>query len=290
MVLRFGVVGRGPWGKNIERTLLSFADVSVVSIERNGVAATNLDAVLVATPSASHAEVALPYIGAGLPTFIEKPMATTEADAELIRDAALRSGALVFVGHLYLHHPAFQKLLEIVPTLGRIRYVLNESASSLPRADTSVLWDWLPHDLSMARAIFGADASSAECWSLSSSAPAQAALSRFAFNEASVVCTTSWLSSYRQKRLMVVCDSGTLVFDDRAERKLALHDAKANVSFPAYGRELPLTLELQRFVHAVRARDHDPSQLEAGVSVVRMIAAAERSIDRAGAPVEVRRA
>ncbi len=287
MVLRFGLVGRGLWGKNIERTLLSLPDVSVVAIERNGVVPANLDAVLVATPSASHAEVALPYIKAGLPTFIEKPMATAEADAELIRDAARRSGALVFVGHLYLHHPAFQKLLKILPTLGRVRYMLNESANNLPRSDTSVLWDWLPHDLAMARVIFGTDASSAESWSLSRSAHPLAALSRFTFNDASVVCATSWLSSYRQKRLMVVCDSGTLVFDDRAERKLALHDAKANVSFPAYSHELPLTRELERFANAVRTGKHDSSQLEAGVSVVRMIAAAERSIERGGAPIEV---
>lgn len=288
MALRFGLIGQGPWAKNIERTLLSLADVSVLAVDRTGVPSAKLDAVLVATPSASHAEVALPYIEAGLPTFIEKPLATTEADAELIRDAALRSGAPIVVGHLYLHHPAFQKLLELLPTLGRVRYVLNESANNIPRSDTSVLWDWLPHDLSMARAIFGEDASTAESWSLTGSVPPQAALSRFAFSSTSVVCTTSWLSPYRQKRLMIVCDSGTLVFDDRAEPKLAFHDAKANVSFPTYGHESPLTRQLERFTHAVRTGEHDPSQLEAGMSVVRMIAAAERSIERGGDLVEVR--
>ena len=287
MALQFGLIGRGPWGRNIERTLLSFPDVSVRPIERHAAVAPNLDAVLVVTSSASHAHVALPYIRAGLPTFIEKPMATSVADAEALRTAAERSGGPIFIGHLFLHHPAFQKLLEILPTLGRVRYLLNESANNSPRSDSSVLWDWLPHDLSMARAIFGTDASTAEAWPLSGSPRPQAALSKFTFEGSSVVCTTSWLSSYRRKRLTVVCEAGTLVFDDRAERKLVLHDTKANVSFPAFEARLPLTQELEKFTQAVRSRKSDPLELAAGVSVVRMIAAAERSLENGGRPVEI---
>lgn len=287
MVLRLGLVGRGPWGKNIERTLLSFPDVDVLPVARNDVATAGLDAVLVSTPSASHAKVALPYIEAGLPTFIEKPMATTVADAELLRDAAARSGAPVFVGHLFLHHPAFERLLEILPTLGSIRYVLNDSANNQARNDSSVLWDWLPHDLSMARAIFGTDARVAESWPLWDTVQPKAALSKFAFGETSVVCTTSWLSSHRRKRLTVVCEGGTLVFDDRAEHKLSLHDSAGDLSFPACGDQLPLSRELERFVRAVRLRADDPSQIEAGVAIVRMIAAAEESSKAGGRPVGI---
>jgi hypothetical protein len=68
---------------------------------------------------------------------------------------------------------------------------------------------------------------------------------------------------------------GTLVFDDRKERaKLTLHDADSNVSFPTYEDKLPLTRELKKFTQAVRTRQRDPFQLEAGVAV-KMIAAAE---------------
>ena len=287
MVLRLGLVGRGPWGRNIERTLLSFPDVDVQPIGRHDVATAGLDAVLVSTPSESHAEVALPYIEVGLPTFIEKPMATSVDDAERICDAAARSGSLVFVGHLLLHHPAFERLLKILPALGGIRYVLNDSANNQTRDDASVLWDWLPHDLSMARAIFGKDASVAQSWPLWGAEQPQAALSRFGFGETPVVCTTSWLSSQRRKQLTVVCESGTLVFDDRAERKLSLHDAAGNVSFPTYDDQLPLSRELGRFVQAVRRGEADPSQIEAGVSVVRMIAAAEASSKAGGKPIEI---
>ena len=87
-----GLVGHGRWGRNIERTLLTFPDVSVAVIAKGEKPRGGLDGVLIATQSAIHAEAAIPYIERRIPTFIEKPMATTLADAERIREAAERSG------------------------------------------------------------------------------------------------------------------------------------------------------------------------------------------------------
>jgi predicted dehydrogenase len=101
MTLRLGLAGHGRWGRNIARTLQAFPDVAVGVLAR-GEKPASLDGVLIASPSATHAEVALPYIEAGIATFIEKPMTTALADAERIRDAAARSGAIVFAGHLML--------------------------------------------------------------------------------------------------------------------------------------------------------------------------------------------
>ncbi|WP_407662895.1 Gfo/Idh/MocA family oxidoreductase [Mycobacterium tilburgii] len=56
--------------------------------------------VLIATHSITHAQVAFPFIRFGIPKFIEKPMATSQADAIRIREAGSRSGAPVIVGHI----------------------------------------------------------------------------------------------------------------------------------------------------------------------------------------------
>jgi UDP-N-acetylglucosamine 3-dehydrogenase len=141
MALRLGLVGHGRWGRNIERTLLTFPDVSVAVIAKGENPRTGLDGVLIATQSAMHAEIALPYIEAGIATFIEKPMTTALADAERIRNAAARSGAIVFVGHILLYHPAFLAALDLLPSLGAIRYLLCEGMNGSPRADLSMLWD-----------------------------------------------------------------------------------------------------------------------------------------------------
>jgi hypothetical protein len=133
MTLRLGLAGHGRWGHNIERTLQSLGDVAVTILAKGEKPRAALDGVIVATQSAAHAEVALPYIEAGIATFIEKPMATTVGDARRIRDAAERHRTIVFVGHIYLYNPAFLRALELLPALGDVRYLLCEGMNNRPR-------------------------------------------------------------------------------------------------------------------------------------------------------------
>ena len=288
MSLRLGLVGRGRWGRNIERTLLSFPDVSVTIIARGERPLKGIDGVLVATQSATHAEVALPYVEAGIATFIEKPMTTAFSDARRIQEAAMRSGAPVFIGHLFLYSPAFLAALELLPSLGAIRYLNLEGMNDNPRVDSSVLWDWLPHHLSMAGAIFGRGADSVESWGIFGGSHSEVAVSRFKFGDTPVVSTVSWLSPVRRKQAVIVCERGTLVFDDTAERRLALYGKQGERAYPAYSDELPLMREMAAFLQAVRSGTMDISNVKMGVDIVGAIEAAETSISLGGRPVAVR--
>jgi predicted dehydrogenase len=285
--MRLGLIGRGRRGRNIERTLLSFGDVAVVPIGRNEPLQREFDGVIIASPSASHAELALPHIQAGIPTFIEKPMATSVADAERIREAAQHAQTAVFVGHLQLYNPAFQAVLDLLPTLGPIQYVHCDSANDNPRADSSVLWDWLPHDLSMARAIFAAEPTCVQAWSLTGTENIQAAVSRYHYGAASLVSVTSWLSLVRRTQVTICAEQGVLIFDDRAQRKLTLHQRDGKVSYPGYETELPLTRELRAFLDLIRSRSTDSSHAALGVAIVRAIEAAEESIRNGGSVTKI---
>jgi predicted dehydrogenase len=285
MALRLGLVGHGRWGRNIARTLQMVPDVAVSIVARGEQPPDNLDGVLIATQSAAHAQAALPYIEAGIATFIEKPMTTTLADAERIRDAAARSGAVVFVGHLFLYHPVFLAALHLLPSLGAVRLLRCEGLNANPRTDSSVLWDWLPHDLSIARTIFGCEPASATARSLAGGTTPQAALATFAFGRTALVSTASWLSPVRRRRVTIACDEATLIFDDIAERRLALHRNDGGVSYPAYSGELPLTREMAAFLDAIRSGKPDADHIQMSLGIVRAIAAAEQSIARGGQPV-----
>jgi predicted dehydrogenase len=287
MTLRLGLVGRGRWGRNIERTLVSFGGVSVAVIGRGEARRHDIDGVLIASPSATHAALALPYIEAGIATFIEKPMATSVADAERIQAAANRSGAVVFVGHLHLHNPAFLAALKVLPALGAVRYVHCHSANGNPRADCSVLWDWLPHHLATARAVFGRNPVVAQCWTLADAPLCQAAVSRYDFGGVSLVSMVSWLSPVSRQQMTIAADKGSLFFDDKAERKLIVHGPDGRASYPAYDNSLPLTDELQAFVAAVRSGIADPSHVALGVAIAQAIAAAEDSMAAHGAAVDI---
>jgi Oxidoreductase family, NAD-binding Rossmann fold len=135
---RIAVIGNGKWAKTIIRTLEVLPDLAAVVCGRGEASPPNIDGVVIATPSATHAEVALPYIQRGIPTFIEKPMATSLPDAKRLLQAAEKSLAPVLVGHLQLYNVAFNKFLTLLPEIGKLRLVVLESMGGEDRKDCSV--------------------------------------------------------------------------------------------------------------------------------------------------------
>src|SRR5262249_10624230 len=83
-----------------------------------------LDAVLIASPAATHAEVAIAALESGLHVFCEKPLAITLADIDRIVAARDRAGRVVQVGYMKRHDPAFRRALEEMPESAEgLRYV-----------------------------------------------------------------------------------------------------------------------------------------------------------------------
>ena len=76
------------------------------------------DLVCVATYSDSHADYAVAAMEAGAHVFVEKPLATTVADAERVAEAARRTGRKVVVGYILRHHPSWIRLIEESRALG----------------------------------------------------------------------------------------------------------------------------------------------------------------------------
>lgn len=283
--LRLGLRGAGRWGKKIERTLRSLEGVSVRVLERDEMPG-DLDGVLIATPSGSHAAVALPFLEKGIATFIEKPMTTSVADAQAIRDVAKRSGALVFVGHIYLYNPAFLKTLELLPLIGEISKVEIVSTSDTPRPEGSVLWDWLPHHLAMARMIVGSDAESVVVQNDGAHATKDAAIVTFRFMGAELVSRISWVASEKHRLLTVTGEKGTILFDETAEKKITLCVGDST-SYPEYGKEFPLTNELKAFVQSIRDGKTDRPHIDESIAIVAMIAAAEEAAHEPGKRVTI---
>jgi predicted dehydrogenase len=282
MTMRLGLIGRGRWGQIIARTLDGLRDITVVPIIRGEAQPRDIDGVIVATQSVTHAEVALPYIEAGLPVFIEKPLTTSVADAARIADAAQKSGAPVFVGHIHLYNPAFQTALELRDKVGPVRVMLCEAANERPRTDSSVFWEWLPHPLALARAFLGRDPDHVEAWGLIGAAAAQSAVARYDFGPTPAIMTINRVSPVMVFRATIAGERGTLVFDDRAERKLVLHHGLGAVTTPSYDDEPPLTRELRAFVKVVETGRLDGPHLDMAQAIVRAIAAAEESAARGG--------
>src|SRR4051812_36645065 len=124
METRVGVVGYGYWGSKHVRVLADLPGVELTVIENRpnrlreamlgfpGMHFTSclddvqddLDAVVIATPPDSHSPVALHALRAGLHTMVEKPLATTVADAEALVETANAGGLTLMVGHTFEYH------------------------------------------------------------------------------------------------------------------------------------------------------------------------------------------
>ncbi len=90
------------------------------------------DLVVISTYSDSHASIAIQAMEAGAHVFVEKPLATTIADAECVVEVAERTGRKLVVGYILRHHPSWQRMIAEARSLGGpyvFRMNLNQQSS-----------------------------------------------------------------------------------------------------------------------------------------------------------------
>src|SRR5208282_2231690 len=112
----------------------------------------SLDAIALATPVPTHADLAVRVLEAGKHCFVEKPLAQSVADAERVVAAAESSGRALMVGHLLEYHPGVRKLKQLADSgeLGEIHYIYgNRLNLGQARADENALWSLGAHDVSV---------------------------------------------------------------------------------------------------------------------------------------------
>jgi predicted dehydrogenase len=169
------VIGAGYWGPNLIRNalqspstrLLAVVDRDLARAEKvagaySDVRATDdlaavladpeVEAVAIATPAATHLEVAMAAIEAGKHVLVEKPLAASYAEGLTLAQAAERRQVVLMCDHTYCYTPAVQKIRELVRgnELGELHFIDSVRINlGLVQRDVNVLWDLAPHDLSI---------------------------------------------------------------------------------------------------------------------------------------------
>lgn len=315
--VRLALVGAGRWGKNIIATLESLPNAKLVAIcsttpdelaqyktkyntyadSRELVARNDIDGVLVVTPGSTHAKIALPFIQKGVPTYIEKPLTTTLADAKKIEKATQESGAQVFVGHLHLYNPAYHAAKEAISQAGPLRMLLFQGSNNGPyRDDLSAMWDWAPHDVYLTLDLVGEMPTKVQAWGVKSLLPDTnlydlCVLKMTFASGLEAISMTSWLLPQKQKKMTAVAERDSIVFDDTAEKKVILYKGMGpevagdkvikqdpEIIYPSYSSELALQQELKAFIEMIQTKKQPLSDLNEGIQVVKILAAAEESI------------
>lgn len=131
------------------------ASVGAVHTTDPGAVADHAEAAVVAGPSELHAAIGVPLLEAGVDLLVEKPIATTLADADALIEAARRQGRVLMIGHVERFNPAVLQLDGIVED--PLHVELTRMGPFSPRVSADVVLDLMIHDLELALALAGSD-------------------------------------------------------------------------------------------------------------------------------------
>jgi predicted dehydrogenase len=323
--VRIGVAGLGYWGPNLARNFASLPGCELVSVcdpvlearERAvaqfpGVSAAaeleellsdpSLDAVALATPVPTHAELAVRVFEAGKHCFVEKPLAQSVADAERALAAARDSERVLMVGHLLEYHPGIRQLKELADRgeLGdRIYYVYGNRVNlGQLRADENALWSLGAHDVSVVLYLAGEEpwevVAHGESYVREGVEDVVFCFLRFP-SGLSAHLHLSWLDPHKERRFTVVGSRRMATFNDMAhEGKLTIYDKGFDEDARGYGEYItrsgpifspwvpnvePLRVECEHFVECVQRGEAPLSDGASGLRVVRVLEELQRSLD-----------
>lgn len=252
---------------------------------------------------------------------VEKPLATSVTEAEHLVELADRRGLILMSGHTFEYNPAVWKLREIIQRgdLGQVFHVNTARLNlGLYQGDVNVLWDLAPHDVSILNYILDSRPSSVSAWAGAHAHQLveDVAYLRLHFDELGLVAQihVSWLDPCKVRRVTVVGSRKMAVYDDLAEaERIKVFDKgvaagsvhhgagsaetddvgsrpaayrQGGIECPFIDFEEPLAVENRSFVSSILCGTDPPSNGRSGLAVVRILDAAQRSLD-SGRPVAI---
>jgi predicted dehydrogenase len=327
--MRVGVLGCGYWGSKHVRVLSGLPQVAEVVIidprpdRRRNLQASfpaaravgtldealpHMDAVVVATPPETHAELALRALRAGKHVMVEKPLATTTSDGLRMQKEAESSGLTLMTGHTFEYNPAVTKLREVIDSgeLGDLYYLDTARLNlGIYQSRVNVAWDLAPHDISIANYLLGSVPSEVQAWGSTHAHRflEDVAYLRLEYPDRGVTAHihVSWLDPCKVRRVTAVGSQKMAVYNDLAgDERLRIYDKGVEGhGLPEIGEEMhhfpvhyrqggmhapfidlaePLRVEDEHFVDCCLTGRTPRSDGYSGVAVVGVLEAADTSL------------
>jgi predicted dehydrogenase len=327
--MRVAVVGYGYWGPNLVRNFVANSHFDVAAIidpddamrqraawEHRGICVTadfeevlrdaTIEVVAIATPVATHFQLASHALAAGKHVLVEKPMCASVAECEELIANARRANRVLMVDHTFLFTSAVQMIKRLAEQgeLGKICYFDSMRINlGLFRQDVNCLWDLAPHDLSIVDylledEVVGIDAS---CYChLNPGFPDMVYVTlHFARNTVAHL-NLSWMSPVKVRRIAVGGTKKMLVWDDLdQDQKIRVYNSgieylpadQRNSMIPQYrigdihSPRLPKTEALagvvDHFANVILGRQASILSPERGLKIVRFLEMTQKILDHA---------
>ena len=311
------VIGGGNWGKNHINTLnkLGFLggivepSETLISSYKSSYPFcecflnveesfnSSFDGYIIATPPATHYELAKQIISRGKPVLVEKPFTLNLKDAEDLNQYAKLKNVNIYVGHLLLFHPAYLKMKELIKDglIGKIQYIYSNRLNlGTIRKDENVFWSFAPHDIALIQYFL-------------KSFPKKIVSEGSAYIRKNIHDTTitslkypndvmchifvSWLHPYKEHKFMIIGSKGMISFEDSHENKPLIYYNKkidwvnggtipfsGEVKLINYDKELALDNQLKYFVDTLSDHSIDKINGDSAVDVINILEKANLSL------------
>jgi len=292
----------------------TYPDIEVVSEFDKIVADPKIDAVVIATTPETHFDLSTRALEAGKDVFVEKPLVLEVSEGRKLVELAAKTGKLVMVGHIMVYHPAILKLKDLIDSgdLGEIFYLYSARLNlGKVRDIENALWSFAPHDISVALFLLNKEPVSvtavAQSYLQNEKGIEDVSFMTMLFKEGEMVnIHVSWLDPNKVRKLTVVGSKKMVVLDDtEASEKIRIYDKGVDkgLDYQTYGEYLslrtgdiiipkvdssePLRSECLHFIDCVEKRNRPRSDGAEGLKVLKILAAAQESIDGGGVPVKL---
>ena len=272
-----------------------------------------VDAVVIATPVNTHFEIASRCLKAGKSTLVEKPLATSCEQAEVLIRMARERDLTLMSGHTFEYSAPVMKIRELIDSgeLGDVFYISSVRANlGMFRRDVNVAWDLATHDISIILMLLGEMPLEVSCQGESHYHDHVEDVARLTLHFANNVIAfvhVSWLDPNKIRQTTIVGSRKMLVYDDTApQEKIRVYDKgvtrhpyndtfgnfhlsyrNGDVNIPRIADSEPLKVECDHFVDCVKRGISPNSDGHSGLRVVKVLEAADRSLKNHGQPMPI---
>jgi len=274
---------------------------------------TTLDAIAVATPVSTHFDLAKKALLNDKNVWLEKPMTEKVEQGEELIDLAQRKDKVLLVDHTFVYTGAVRKIKEIVERgeLGDLIYYDSTRVNlGLFQQDVDVIWDLAPHDISIMDYLmpFKKTAISATgCHFYQNGIMPKAVLTIYMENDMVAHINVSWVSPVKIRQTLIGGTAKMILYDDNQpsekiriydkgvelyETKEELYNLKVqyrvgDMYAPKLEDHEALAFETKHFADCLLNGEHPLTDGKAGLEVVKVLVASQKSLEKNGTPVEL---
>jgi len=325
------IVGCGYWGPNLARNLAEIDEFHLHAIcDRDPRALRALarkhpqalmvgdfdelladdavEALVIATPPATHAPLAKRALEAGKHVLVEKPLATTLRDGLEVAELAKSLGLTLMPGHTFVYSPAVNIVRQLIDeeVVGDIHFVTSSRMNLGKYQRDGVVCDLAPHDLSIL--LYWLQKPVVEVAAYGScvfreNVPETAFVTLTFAGGTTANVQLSWLAPRKVRQTIVVGSKRMVQYDDTAaDEPVRIYDRgidvaapssfgehqlvyrSGDVSIPRVDAHEPLSLELKDFANAIHTGEEPRSNIALGLEIVAAVELAEASMLQGGVP------